>query len=89
MIDKNEEPFKEIIDPMIKEIMKRKEVFNREYDDSPIYKDLRWQTTLEGHFFDQLYKFSHNATAEQIGEYVIEFFNIYDTNGFDVEEESD
>lgn len=82
----NNEPFKELIDPMIEEIYKRRKVFSREYDDSPVYKDLRWQTVLEGHFFDQLYKFSHNATAEQIGEYVIEFFNQYDTDGFQKED---
>lgn len=85
----NKEPFKDLIDPLIQEMIKHREVFSREYDDRPIYKDLRWQTTLEGHFFDQLYKLSHKATAEQIGEYVIEFFNQYDTDGFEVKEEND
>jgi len=79
---KLDEPFKESIESLIQQIIKHKEVFNREYDDSPNFKDLRWQTVLEGHFFDQLYKLSHKATAEQIGEYVIEFFNAYDTNEF-------
>lgn len=85
MIDRNEEPFKELIDPMIEEIYKRRKVFDSEYDDSSLFKDLRWQTVLEGHFFEQLYKFSHNATAEQIGEYVIEFFNQYDSGNFEVQ----
>jgi len=84
MIDrKQDEPSKELIESLIQQMIKHKEVFDREYDDSPNFKDLRWQTVLEGHFFDQLYKLSQKATAEQIGEYVIEFFNAYDMNSFD------
>lgn len=79
------EPYKEMIDSLIMEIVKHKSVFSREYDDRPVYKDLRWQAILEGHFFDQMYKLSELATADQIGEYVIEFFNQYDTGRFDVE----
>lgn len=81
------EPYKEMIDPLIHEIVKRKEAFDREYDHKHLFKDLRWQSVLEGHFFEQLYKFSSSATAEQIGEYVIEFFNRYDEDNFDSEED--
>jgi len=79
------EPYKELIDGLVKEIQQAKKVFDSEYDDRPTYKDLRWQTVLEGHFFDQLYKLSNSGTADQIGEYVIEFFNQFDTGNFEVQ----
>lgn len=83
----NQEPYKQMIDGLIQEIVENKEVFSREYDDKQVLKDLRWQTVLEGHFFDQLYKLSGSASADQIGEYVIEFFNQYDTDNFEVEKD--
>lgn len=87
MNENEKEPYKEMIDPLISEIVKRKESFDREYDDKHLFKDLRWQSVLEGHFFEQLYTLSSNATADQLGEYVIEFFNRYDEDNFDSEKD--
>lgn len=78
------EPFKELIDPLIEDILKRRKVFLAEYDDRETYKDLRWETVLEGIFVSQLARISHTFTAEQIGEYVIEFMNCRDTGKFDI-----
>lgn len=78
------EPFKELIDPLIADIVRRKKIFNEEYDDSETYRDLRWETVLEGIFVSQLDRISHTFTAEQIGEYVIEFFNSRNEGKFDI-----
>lgn len=79
-----DEPFKEMIDPLIEEILKRKKIFNAEYDDREIYKDLRWENVLEGTFVSQLDLISNTFTAEQIGEYVIEFFNSRNDGKFNI-----
>lgn len=78
MPNNNDEPFKELIDPLIDELNKKREIFLREYDGRETSRSYRCQETVEASFLDQLDKVTHTFTAEQIGEFVIAFFNAYD-----------
>lgn len=77
------EPYQVLVDELFAEFVERKKVFEREYDDHSVFKDLRWEQAKEALFIEQLDRLSYRVSkgefpAEAIGEYVIAFFNAQD-----------
>lgn len=77
-----DEPYPELIDELFAQVAERKKIFEREYDDDSIFKEMRWQQVKEALFVEQLDRLSWRVSkdefpAEAIGEYVIAFFNAY------------
>lgn len=78
-----DEPYQELVDELLAELLKHKKVFESEYDDRASFKESRWQQTKEAWFVDQLDRLSYRVSkgefpADAIGEYVIAFFNAQD-----------
>lgn len=76
------EPYQELVDELFAQVAERKKIFEREYDDDSIFKEMRWQQAKEALFVEQLDRLSYRVSndefpAEAIGEYVIAFFNAY------------
>ncbi|MEK4715956.1 hypothetical protein [Sporosarcina sp. FSL K6-5500] len=68
-----------LVESLLQEVLDKKKIFNAEYDDRETFRDLRWETVLEGTFVSQLERLTHQVTSEQItsdqiGEYVMAFF---------------
>lgn len=77
------EPYQELVDELLAELLKHKKVFESEYDDRSSFKESRWQQTKEAWFVDQLDRLSYRVSngefpVDAIGEYVIAFFNAQD-----------
>ena len=75
----NDEPFKDLIDPLIERVIKRSHVIFAEYVDDP-HRDSHLFSMLQSTLFSQLDNLTgvEGITAEQIGEYVLAFFMAID-----------